>query len=72
MKRIETILLFIPCFIAGLIGVFGSFIFWPLFILFNLKYKLPDDKAGIDVIPIISHCWRLYVWYMKKYFGGWL
>ena len=56
--------LFIPCLVAGFIGVFGVFISAPIFILLNPTYKLPDDKAWIDVAPITSHCWRIYEWYI--------
>lgn len=58
--------LFIPCFIAGFIGMFGVVISAPIFKLFNPNYRLPDDKAWIDVAPITSQLWKVYVWYIQK------
>jgi hypothetical protein len=64
-KYAVILFLFIPCFFAGFIGMFGVFLSAPIFILLNPKYKLPDDKAWIDVAPITSQCWRIAVWYMR-------
>lgn len=58
--------LFIPCFVAGFIGMFGVFISAPIFKLLRPNYKLPDDKAWIDVAPITSQLWKVYVWYIQK------
>lgn len=60
-------LLAIPAFVAGAIGMFGTWISYPLFKLFNWSYKLPDDKAAIDVAPVTSQLWRLFAKYHTKY-----
>jgi len=67
-RRLLAIILFIPAMISGTIGLFGCYISYPLFLLFNPKYKLPDDKAGIDIAPITKHFWLWYMRYGLEYF----
>lgn len=67
MKVILFFLLFVPALICGIIGMFGSFISAPIFIWFNPNYNLPHDKAWIDVVPVTSHCWRFYAWYIDTF-----
>jgi hypothetical protein len=67
MKKIKAILLFLPCAILGMIGILGVFISAPLFQLFNPKYKLPSDKAWIDVAPITSWCWKKMEWWYQTF-----
>lgn len=64
-KILIGIVLLIPSFICGLIGMFGIVIEIPLFIILKPKYKLPHDKAWADVVPVSNYCMSLYEKYFK-------
>ena len=72
-RRIGAIVFFIPALVLGFIGIVGGVISYTLFKLFNPDYKLPDNKAGIDVAPVTKHFWKAYYNYCLTYLvpKGW-
>jgi hypothetical protein len=66
-RTVIAIILFLPCILIGLIGMLGTYISYPIFILFNPKYELPNDKAAIDIAPITKWFWQCYIWYSYNY-----
>jgi len=60
-------ILLIPLFMLASTSILLVFVEAPLYQLFNRSYKLPNDKAWIDVVPISSRMIHFIGWYTNKY-----
>lgn len=60
-------LLFTPAFICGIIGMFGVFISAPLTWLIKPNWILSKNEAWIEVAPITSFFWKLYIKYSNRF-----
>jgi hypothetical protein len=67
MKKINIFLikygLYIPASFCGVIAILSVIVIYPLFRLFNPKFVLPPDKAGIDVTPFSKWFWIKFTTY---------